>query len=214
VFTRTRHGADRLTRQLDKRGLAVVAMHGGRNQNQRRQALEAFAAGRATALIATDVAARGIHVDDVALVVHFDPAQDHKDYVHRSGRTARAGAGGMVVTMVTPDQRRAIGHMQRELGLEVPIERPRAVGSHTSLPSDRQPARIFVGNLPWRTSERDLHRLFSSHGNVISTSIVRHNGRSKGYGFVDMTGTHAPAAVAALAGSELAGRRLQVRPAR
>jgi superfamily II DNA/RNA helicase len=96
VFTRTRHGADRLARQLSKLGVGAVAMHGGRNQNQRNRALKEFTTGRASALIATDVAARGIHIDSVASVVHFDPPADHKDYLHRSGRTARAGATGTI----------------------------------------------------------------------------------------------------------------------
>ncbi|NNC91835.1 MAG: DEAD/DEAH box helicase, partial [Acidimicrobiia bacterium] len=81
VFTRTRHGADRLARQLSKLGVGAVAMHGGRNQNQRNRALKEFSSGRAQALIATDVAARGIHIDAVAAVVHFDPPADHKDYL-------------------------------------------------------------------------------------------------------------------------------------
>ena len=94
VFCRTRHGADRLTKKLVRAGVEAAAIHGGRNQNQRNRALDAFASGRAQALVATDVAARGIHVDGVASVIHFDPPEDHKAYVHRSGRTARGGQGG------------------------------------------------------------------------------------------------------------------------
>ncbi len=124
VFTRTRHGADRLARQLAKLGVGAVAMHGGRSQNQRTKALQAFSSGKAQALIATDVAARGIHIDAVASVVHFDPPADHKDYLHRSGRTARAGATGTVVSLVTHQQKRAVGRMQRDLNLQVPIEAP------------------------------------------------------------------------------------------
>ncbi|NNF69878.1 MAG: DEAD/DEAH box helicase, partial [Acidimicrobiia bacterium] len=90
VFTRTRHGADRLSKQLSKVGVGSVSLHGGRSQNQRNRALKAFSNGSVQALIATDVAARGIHVDAVDSVIHFDPPNDHKDYVHRSGRTARA----------------------------------------------------------------------------------------------------------------------------
>jgi superfamily II DNA/RNA helicase len=124
VFTRTRHGADRLAKQLDKLGVRSVAMHGGRSQNQRQRALDAFASGKAKALIATDVAARGIHVDDVASVIHFDPAGDHKDYLHRSGRTARAGATGTVVTLVTHEQKRDVLKMQREINIDAPFARP------------------------------------------------------------------------------------------
>ena len=121
VFCRTRHGCDRLARQLDRRGLRTAAIHGGRSQNQRTRALGEFAAGRVEALIATDVAARGIHVEGVGAVIHFDAPEDHKTYLHRSGRTARAGRGGVVVSLVPPDQAKQLGRMQRELGLEQPI---------------------------------------------------------------------------------------------
>jgi superfamily II DNA/RNA helicase len=124
VFTRTRHGADRLARQLAKEGIEAVAMHGGRSQSQRNRALQSFSSGRAQALIATDVAARGIHVDAVAAVVHFDPPADAKDYLHRSGRTARAGAAGNVVSLVTGAQRRDVQRMQQHLGLRAPIDPP------------------------------------------------------------------------------------------
>src|SRR4029077_13030996 len=94
----------RLARQLTKAGVAAAAIHGNLNQNQRQRALAAFAEGRPRVLVATDVGARGIHVDDVGLVVHYDPPNDHKDYLHRSGRTARAGAAGAVVALVEPGQ--------------------------------------------------------------------------------------------------------------
>jgi superfamily II DNA/RNA helicase len=125
VFTRTRHGADRLAKQLSKHGITAVAMHGGRSQNQRNRALQSFSKGRAQALIATDVAARGIHIDAVASVIHFDPPSDHKDYLHRSGRTARAGATGTVISLVTGEQKRAVKRLQKDLDLQVPIEEPR-----------------------------------------------------------------------------------------
>ncbi|HWH28203.1 MAG TPA: DEAD/DEAH box helicase [Mycobacteriales bacterium] len=103
-FVRTKHGADRLAKQLGRAGASAVALHGNLNQNQRRRALDAFTAGSTRVLVATDVAARGIHVDDVDLVVHFDPPADAKDYLHRSGRTARAGASGTVLSLVLPEQ--------------------------------------------------------------------------------------------------------------
>ena len=121
VFCRTRHGCDRLARQLDRAGIATAAIHGGRSQNQRTRALGEFASGRVQALIATDVAARGIHVEGVDAVIHFDAPEDHKAYLHRSGRTARAGQGGVVVSLVLPEQARETGRMQRQLGLEQPI---------------------------------------------------------------------------------------------
>ena len=125
VFTRTRHGADRLAKQLNALGVMSVAIHGGRSQNQRRRALATFAGGKAQALIATDVAARGIHIDAVAAVLHFDPPQQAKDYVHRSGRTARAGAGGTVVSLVTKGQRPAAARMLKRLNIDAPIAAPR-----------------------------------------------------------------------------------------
>ena len=124
VFCRTRHGADRLSRQLKALGVDSVAIHGDRSQSQRESALAAFSAGRVRALIATDVAARGIHVDGVACVVHFDPPADAKDYIHRSGRTGRAGASGTVVSLVTPEDRSLVRTLQRALGVSDRIERP------------------------------------------------------------------------------------------
>ena len=119
-FVRTKHGADRLARQLSKAGVAAEAIHGNRNQNQRQRALDAFAAGHPRVLVATDVAARGIHVDDVELVVHFDPPNDHKDYLHRSGRTARAGASGLVVTLAEEGQVRELKRMHDAAGVDAP----------------------------------------------------------------------------------------------
>jgi superfamily II DNA/RNA helicase len=110
-FVRTKHGADRLAKQLSRLGVDSAAIHGNLNQNQRTRALEAFSSGRSRVLVATDVAARGLHVDDLDLVVHFDPPADHKDYLHRSGRTARAGNTGTVVSFVEPNQSRDVARM-------------------------------------------------------------------------------------------------------
>ncbi len=118
VFVRTKHGADRLAKQLEQAGVGAAAIHGDRNQNQRQRALDAFSAGYPRVLVATDVAARGIHVDGIELVVHFDPPNDHKDYLHRSGRTARAGATGLVVSLAMRDQVREIQRMQEAAGVE------------------------------------------------------------------------------------------------
>jgi superfamily II DNA/RNA helicase len=117
-FVRTKHGADRLAKQLERAGVSAAAIHGDRNQNQRQRALDAFAAGYPRVLVATDVAARGIHVDGIELVVHFDPPNDHKDYLHRSGRTARAGASGLVVTLAMRDQLREIQRLHESAGVE------------------------------------------------------------------------------------------------
>jgi superfamily II DNA/RNA helicase len=117
VFTRTKRGADRLARQLAQDGIATAAIHGDRSQRQREKALRSFSEGSVTTLVATDVAARGIHVDDVALVVHFDLPADHKDYVHRSGRTGRAGAEGVVVAFVGDEESTDVDKMQIALDL-------------------------------------------------------------------------------------------------
>lgn len=151
VFCRTRHGVDRVARQLRNAGVKTGWIHGGRSQNQRDAALEAFTSGRVAALVATDVAARGIHVDDVAGVIHFDPPEDAKTYIHRSGRTARAGAGGVVVSFVNADQHKAALRMQRDLGLaqeleETPVitpagERAPILGEGTTHAQRSRPAR-------------------------------------------------------------------------
>jgi len=117
VFTRTKHGADRLVKQLRQDGIAAAAIHGDRSQSQRERALASFRAGEVTTLVATDVAARGIHVDDVAIVIHYDLAGSDKDYQHRSGRTGRAGASGVVVSLVDPSQHVETAAIQRSLAL-------------------------------------------------------------------------------------------------
>jgi superfamily II DNA/RNA helicase len=116
-FVRTKHGADRLAKQFTRAGVEAAAIHGNLNQNQRQRALAGFAAGHPRVLVATNVAARGIHVDDVDLVVHFDPPNDYKDYLHRSGRTARAGASGMVVALAEHAQVRDIGRLHDAAGV-------------------------------------------------------------------------------------------------
>jgi superfamily II DNA/RNA helicase len=116
-FVRTKHGADRLARQFGRAGVEAAAIHGNLNQNQRQRALDGFAAGRPRVLVATNVAARGIHVDDVELVVHFDPPNDHKDYLHRSGRTARAGASGKVIALAEQAQVREIERLHDAAGV-------------------------------------------------------------------------------------------------
>ena len=122
VFTRTKHSAERLAKQLGRHGVAAAAIHGDRSQNQRERALADFQARRVTTLVATDVAARGIHVDAVGVVVHYDPAGTDKDYVHRSGRTGRAGADGLVVTLVAPEKRKDVKSLQRALGMRQAVD--------------------------------------------------------------------------------------------
>ncbi len=123
VFTRTKHGAKALTRQLNKNGVTAVELHGNLSQGARTRNMEAFHSGKATALVATDIAARGIHVDDVALVVHADPPVEHKAYLHRSGRTARAGNDGTVITLMTDDQVRDVRTLTRAAGINATTTR-------------------------------------------------------------------------------------------
>jgi superfamily II DNA/RNA helicase len=117
VFTRTKHGAKKLTRQLNSSGVPAVELHGNLAQNARNRNLQAFSDGTTTTRVATDIAARGIHVDDVALVIHADPPVEHKAYLHRSGRTARAGAAGKVVTISTDDQMHEVRNLTRKAGV-------------------------------------------------------------------------------------------------
>lgn len=117
VFTRTKRGATRLARQLTNNGIDAVDMHGDLSQRHRERNLAAFSKGEASVIVATDVAARGIHVDGIGLVVHYDAPSEHKAYMHRSGRTARAGESGSVVTMTTPEQVRDVIALQRKAGV-------------------------------------------------------------------------------------------------
>ncbi|HEX5521956.1 MAG TPA: DEAD/DEAH box helicase [Pedococcus sp.] len=118
VFVRTKLGADRVALQLREQGVFAAALHGGLNQGARNRVLGAFRDGTLPVLVATDVAARGIHVDDVSVVLQVDPPADHKDYLHRSGRTARAGDKGTVVTLALPHQRKGMERMARDAGID------------------------------------------------------------------------------------------------
>jgi superfamily II DNA/RNA helicase len=117
MFVGKKHAADRLVRKLTARGVRAAALHGGKTQSQRNRALDAFHAADVTVLVATNVAARGIHIDDLDLVVNVDPPADHKDYLHRGGRTARAGRTGTVVTLVLPEQRREMKALMSQAGI-------------------------------------------------------------------------------------------------
>jgi superfamily II DNA/RNA helicase len=121
VFVRTKRGADKLVSQLKREGVHAAAIHGDLRQTARERALKDFAQGNHGVLVATDVAARGIHVDDVDVVVHYDPPEEHKAYVHRSGRTARAGNEGIVATFVLWNQELEVERLQRRLGMREPI---------------------------------------------------------------------------------------------
>ena len=118
VFVRTKRGADRLVKRLTAHGIDALAMHGNKSQRQRETALAAFEAGRISTLVATDVAARGIDVSGISHVINFDPPVDSETYVHRIGRTGRAGAKGIGITLVAPAERREVSQMAGQLGIE------------------------------------------------------------------------------------------------
>ncbi|HEY6623183.1 MAG TPA: DEAD/DEAH box helicase [Acidimicrobiales bacterium] len=121
VFVRTKRGADRLVEQLRKEGVDAAAIHGDLRQANRERTLKDFSDGKLPALVATDVAARGLDIDAVDVVIHFDPPEDHKAYLHRSGRTARAGEAGVVVTLVQWNQVLEVERIQTRIGLKMPI---------------------------------------------------------------------------------------------
>jgi len=121
MFSRTKRGVDKLVEELNSAGVKAGAIHGDLRQNLRERSLADFASGKLAVLVATDVAARGIHVDDVDIVIHFDPAEDHKTYLHRSGRTARAGESGLVVTLLLWDQELEVKRLQKRLGEDQPM---------------------------------------------------------------------------------------------
>ena len=146
LFMRTKHGAKKLAKQLTMAGIPAVEMHGNLSQNARERNLESFSAGTTRVLVATDIAARGIHVDDIALVVHVDPPAEHKAYLHRSGRTARAGAEGIVVTLMTPDQVSDVKALARAAKIEPIITR--MTPGHSMLGELVGPAAPFIKPAP------------------------------------------------------------------
>jgi len=149
MFVETKRGADRLIRRLLDHGVPSAALHSGRSQAQRTRALDQFKAGSLRVLVATNVAARGIHVDDLDLVVNVDPPADGKDYLHRSGRTARAGASGTVATLVLPEQRFAVQRMMKVAGVR-PVSTTVAPGHPdlVRLTGSRVPTRVPLAVRP------------------------------------------------------------------
>ncbi len=121
VFSATRHGCDRLSRKLKAENVRAEPIHGDLRQKARERSLARFASGEIQALVATDVAARGLHIDDVDVVIHYDPPPEHKTYLHRSGRTARAGETGMAVTLSLWNEELEVKRLQRRLSLDMPI---------------------------------------------------------------------------------------------
>jgi ATP-dependent RNA helicase RhlE len=141
VFVRTKHGADRLVKRLVKQRVDAVAMHGNKSQNQRNRALAQFSSGEVDTLVATDVAARGIDVDDITHVINFDAPGDRDAYVHRVGRTARAGRDGAGISFVMPDQDAEMRKIAKSLGLAIEYDHTRPAHVSTRPPQPRSPQR-------------------------------------------------------------------------
>ncbi|HEV7191846.1 MAG TPA: DEAD/DEAH box helicase [Jatrophihabitantaceae bacterium] len=178
-FVRTKHGADRVARNLSRAGVGAGALHGGRTQAQRNKALAAFRDGSVPVLVATDVAARGIHVDDVSLVLHVDPPQDGKDYLHRSGRTARAGESGVIVLLTTPAEERSVKKMLAAAGVR-PEQRDAVAGDPAvaALTGARAPSGVPLAQPHSRPAAaphrgRPAHRPRSASGGPASASRPR-----------------------------------------
>jgi superfamily II DNA/RNA helicase len=178
MFVGMKHAADRLTRTLLASGVRAAALHGGKSQPQRTRTLEQFRAGEVTVLVATNVAARGIHVDNLDLVVNVDPPTDHKDYLHRGGRTARAGESGTVVTLVLPSQRREMDRMMVTAGITANSARVHSSDAElTRITGARLPSGIPVTIAP--VAERPQSRNGGSNGRARGRSPQpRRNGSS------------------------------------
>lgn len=184
VFCRTKRGVDRVAHQLRAAGIDSAPIHGDRTQSQRARALASFAKGRTRALVATDVVARGIHVDDVPCVVHFDPPGDSEGYVHRSGRTGRAGSTGTVVSLVPPEHAGEVRVLQRQLGLSTavtePFQSPATAAATTPAPRGASRAdRVGrTGNASQDVSSRRRKTVTALRGTVKFFDTKR------GYGFL------------------------------
>ena len=192
VFCRTRHGADRLAQQLAKLGVSAAPIHGGRSQPQRDRALRSFTKGEVSALIATDVAARGVHVEGVGGVVHYDAPADSSTYVHRSGRTARAGASGTVVSLIDRAGTRDARKMGQQIGIDVHVTGadPRQLKRAVAAPAREQappaqvrttrPAAVAAVGSP---DVADVALFTPPTGRQVGTVTFFHGRR--GYGFID-----------------------------
>lgn len=158
-FVRTQAGVDRLADQLTSKGIAAGALHGGKTQAVRTRTLAAFRDGLTPALVATDVAARGIHVDGISLVVHVDAPNDAKDYLHRAGRTARAGESGTVVTLASPKQQRQVSALTGRAGVQPTVKRIRPGDEHLiEVTGAREPSGIAWYPPKERSPKREFNR--------------------------------------------------------
>jgi superfamily II DNA/RNA helicase len=195
MFVRTKHGADRLVKQLGRVGVVAGSLHGGKTQGARTRTLNQFREGQVPVLVATDVAARGVHVDDISLVVHVDPPADPKSYLHRAGRTARAGESGVVVTLVAPHQEREVNVLAKQAGI-TPARRQVSPGDRAliELTGARRPSGtpvVLPEPKPARPASRPRR---AREGGPVESRPSRH-GRSAGHrsdGGHPRTGGHRP----------------------
>ncbi|HET8559683.1 MAG TPA: DEAD/DEAH box helicase [Marmoricola sp.] len=178
VFTRTKRGAKTLARQLNSSGVPTVELHGNLGQNARTRNLDAFQSGTASALVATDIAARGIHVDDVTLVVHADPPSEHKAYLHRSGRTARAGNAGIVVTLMTSEQVRDVRALTRAAGIAPTTTRIQGT-SHPVLAELAPGERVLSGPLSTAAPGGSAPKSSAPKGSATGRRNRRRRGQSR-----------------------------------
>ena len=213
VFTRTKHGAKALARQLNREGVPTVDLHGNLSQNARTRNLDAFHSGKASTLVATDIAARGIHVDDVALVVHADPPVEHKAYLHRSGRTARAGAEGTVITLMTDEQQRDVRALTKAAGIIALITKVDG-GNHPMLRTLAPGDRVRSGGLAMVADEVRPNGGRGGAGSVGTGRRGRNRHRSgkKSGGAATTTGTAGTSRGAGTRAAKPAGRRGGARP--
>jgi superfamily II DNA/RNA helicase len=173
MFLDTKHAVDRLTKDLLHSGVRAAALHGGKSQPQRTRTLEQFKTGHVTVLVATNVAARGIHVDHLDLVVNVDPPSDHKDYLHRGGRTARAGESGSVVTLVLPNQRRDVTRLMADAGIIPQTTQVRSGEAELSRITGAQAPSGVPVTIAAPVAERAKRRSSSSRGRRSGTAQAR-----------------------------------------
>ncbi|MEU1169535.1 DEAD/DEAH box helicase [Streptomyces microflavus] len=182
MFVDTKRAADRFAKRLLASGVRAAALHGGRSQPQRNRTLDQFKNGQVTALVATNVAARGIHVDDLDLVVNVDPPTDHKDYLHRGGRTARAGESGSVVTLVLPEEKREMTRLMQDAGIAPRTTRVTSSDEELSrITGAREPSGIaIVVEVPQPTPPKQRTRAGGSGSAGSGGGAVRSGSRGRG----------------------------------
>ncbi|MEV7271221.1 DEAD/DEAH box helicase [Streptomyces bacillaris] len=209
MFVDTKRAADRFAKRLLASGVRAAALHGGRSQPQRNRTLDQFKNGQVTALVATNVAARGIHVDDLDLVVNVDPPTDHKDYLHRGGRTARAGESGSVVTLVLPDEKREMTRLMQDAGIAPRTTRVTSSDAELSrITGSREPSGIAVViEVPQPTPPKTPKQRTRSGGSAGSGGAPRSGSRGRGRRGAGAGGAGAAGGGAGRTGAPARGRR-------